>query len=222
MKEIFFAAFFSLVRLSFSVKDKFFRQKLIQKAQKLFDFFLERGVASNVAQTDFTTFKDVAKSSNIVQHRNNVAQYCSDKLKKSIDEIFELTEILLYLKIVSISPALLVQKNILRLRSEITNSVLTENLKEKEANHQQKSTKKGLNSKYKNLEMEILKIFKDKPDGLSLKEIIPRLQSPCSRRTLHRHLNKLITDRGLLKRGSNNSAKYFIPTPQGPTLRVDN
>src|SRR3989338_2625603 len=133
MKEIFFAAFFSLVRLSFSIKDKFFRQKLIQKIKNLFDFFLERGLVSNVAQ------------------------YESNGLEKSIDEIFELTEILLYLKIVSISPALLAQKNILRLRSELANSVLIENFKkEKEANHLPKSTKKGFNSKYKNLEMEIL------------------------------------------------------------------
>ncbi|MDP3696641.1 MAG: hypothetical protein Q8R55_01260 [Candidatus Taylorbacteria bacterium] len=216
MKEIFFAAFFSLVRLSFSIKDKFFRQKLIKKIKDLFDFFLEEEQAYNVAQLDFTTFKDVAKSSDIVQHRNNVAQCRSDKLEKSIDEIFELTEILLYLKIVSLSPTLLAQKNILRLRfasiqnfspNSVEGVKNSEHLKE--ANHLQKSTKKRLNSKYQNLETEILQIFKDNPGGLSLKEIIPCLQSSCSRRTLQRHLNKMITGRRLLKRGTNNSAKYL-------------
>lgn len=140
-----------------------------------------------------------------------VAQSVDNKLaQKQIDDLNEFIEILIHLKASDLSPALLAQKNLLRLRSEITDFAPADVLnEEKEANHAEKPKKKSKNSKYKNLETEIRQILKDKPDGLSLREIIPCLLSRCSRRTLQRSLNKLASGGFLLKKGLHASARYF-------------
>ena len=216
MKEIFFETFFSLVRLFLNTKNEFLKEKLVKKTREFFDAF--QNSDSPAQLTDFATCEHIAKSANIPQHDKRVAQHWH--LLQIIDILDEFVEILLHLKISDLSPALLVQKNLFRLRLEIMDFVSVQGLQEKkETNHIEKPKNKAKNSKYKNLATEILQIFKDKPGGLSLREIISCLQSRCSRRTLQRSLNKLVSGGFLLKKGLHNSATYFI---QGPTLYVDN
>ncbi|TSC74849.1 MAG: hypothetical protein G01um101444_140 [Parcubacteria group bacterium Gr01-1014_44] len=142
----------------------------------------------------------------------HVAQSVDNKLAiKQIDDLNEFIEILLYLKASDLSPALLAQKNLLCLYAEILGSAPVEDLpEEKEVNYIEKPPNKTKNLKYKNLETEILQIFQDKPNGLFLREIISSLQSQCSRRTVQRHLNKLVAARALLKRGDKNFVKYIF------------
>ena len=110
MKEIFFEVFFSLVRLFLSTNDEFLRQKLVKKTKEFFNTY------NNV--------KNVAKPGDIAQDDNNVAQYRHQDFLKSIDNLQELIEIMVHLKLVDPSPALLAQKNLLRLKSKIIDSIL--------------------------------------------------------------------------------------------------
>lgn len=194
MKEIFFSAIFSLAHLSFFIKDKFLRQKLIEKSGCFFDSFLESEWSTKVAHDQV------------------------DQLSNSIDQLFELIEILVYLKVVFLSPALLAQKNLLRLQFEIINCASHKNLKkeeERETTHDQpdqtaKLLNKARNLKYQNLDRAILEIIKTKPEGLSLREIILIAPNQCSKRTLQRHLNQLALNGVILKKGIGNSAKYGV------------
>lgn len=189
MKEIFFEVFLSLVRLFLNTKDEFLKQKLEKKTREFFS---------------------------IVQNSVHVAQSVENKLiQKLINDLNEFIEILIHLKTSDLSPALLAQKNLLRLYSEILDSASAEDLpqEEKGANHKEKPRNKAKNLKYKNLETEIIRIFKDKPGGLFLREIVPHLESQCSRRTVLRSLNKLVEDGFLLKKGINNSAQYYWVSP---------
>ena len=61
----------------------------------------------------------------------------------------------------------------------------------------------------KTLEEKILVLIKNRPEGARVGEIFPALQNQCSRRTLQRYLNKLIAEGKILKKGTNNSARYL-------------
>lgn len=197
MKEIFFETFFSLVRLFLDVKDDFLQEKLAKKTKEFFEV-----VSKHVAQSDFTTSRDVAKSDQIVQHVCHVAQ-SGQRLLKVINDINELVEILIHLKLVSLSPALSVQKNLLRFKTEILDSTLPKTKKGKT-----KADPKNSKDNYSS--QKLVDYLKTKPAGAQAVEIARHFAKELSRRTVQRYLNELVSS-GLIKKDRTDGfPKYFL------------
>ncbi len=174
MKETFFAAFFSLSHLSFTLKDKFFRQKLIEKTKELFD--------------------------------NHVVQSVDNKLTtQKITELNEFIDILIHLKLTPLSPALLAQKNLLHLHSEILDSASskpkTEAVKEKG---------KFVINTNKYYKEKIIAYLKTKPTGAQIKELSSFFSSQFSSRTLQRYLHYLVKEDLVIKNKDGGFPKYSL------------
>lgn len=204
MQKLFFIFFYSLVRLSFDLQDKFFRTKFIRKTNSLFEKFLELKVEKG--------------SEHVAQSRLSARD-----LLAIIDEINELIEILIYLKIVNLSPALLTQKKLLDFKSEILEflSEKTKEVKLKEANEgekldisvptsrqtEQSEEKHGMNTKNQRLMLQILEILKNS-DEVQSGVLAQTLAVP--RRTIQRYLNDLLASGKILKKKARGFTKYQI------------
>lgn len=196
MKEVFFESFFSLTRLFLSTKDEFFKQKLAKKTK---EFFIVAQDSIFVAQADLAAFRYLAETLDMAQHSNHVAQYQLQNLFKLIDDLNELIDILIHLKTSELSPALLAQKNLLRLRSEILGWNLP------------KAIKKVAKEKKARVSKEtILNLLQNKPAGASTKELFSLFENKLSRRTVQRHLNVLLQNSLILKSRKDGLLKYYL------------
>ena len=183
MRENFFLCFFSLARLSLDIEDKFLRLKLIKKVGSFFDAFI-----------DFELEKEESGC---------VAQ-CKDKILKIIDELFELIDLFTHIETVNRSPALLVQKNLLSLKSKILDfQTLMETSVESEEKPKLLKNKIPKTNNANIIKQKITSFVQTNGDS-SAKEIILALQNQFSRRTLQRYLSELVKTKKLQKKGGNN------------------
>ena len=177
MKEIFFETFFSLVRLFLSTKDDFLKQKLVKKTREFFDVF---------------------------QDSANVVQSSESKLRiKSLEDLNEFIDILIHSKLVELSPALLVQKNLLHLCSKIMDMAFPKS-KTGEAKASSSESLKNNPSGQK-----VVAYLKNRPDGAQAKEIFANFKLEFSRRSLQRYLNDLVTSGLIKKNKEGNFPKYY-------------
>ena len=202
MQEIFFEAFFSLVRLFLSTNNEFLKQKLVKKSKEFFDNY------NNVAQPDFTTYKFVAKSDHIVQRNDNVAQCDLENILETADSLQELIEILIHLKLVDLSPALLAQKSLLRLKSETLDSMAPKEKTKKQATGHV-SKKMAAQQKNLYLKEKIMNYLKDRPEGAQANEIMNHFKTQLSRRSLQRYLNDLVSGGLITKDTKSGFPKYY-------------
>lgn len=207
MQKSFFIFFYSLVRMSFDLQDKFFRGKFIRKTNSLFEKFLELGKEDNdrVAQSRIS----------------------GKSLLGAINEINELIEILVYLKIVNLSPALSVQKKLLDLKSGVLDFIAAKKdkseamqlgcsdfgadvslsgqiVKPKKAAAVDKSIPKG-----RGLEDKIIEIIKNRGEA-RLKDIAEVLKGNTSPRTLNRYIGRMLVEGIISKTKKDGFTKYFI------------
>lgn len=222
MKENFFLVFFSLVRLSSDVEDKYLRIRLIRKINQFFDAFVEiqKEKGDNVAQNDFTTSEEIVKSSYVVRHVEHVAQRNFNNLLAVTSEISELIEMFEYLKIIDLSPTLLVQKNLLSFKSAVLDfqvSVIAgQGGISKKAELSPESSNLPKNQKVrmklgdrKVIGEKILAFVRNQGES-SAREIISAFAGVFSKRTVQRHLVKLVKNKELAKKGTRNSIKYSL------------
>ena len=182
--ENFFEVFFSLVNLIAETKDDFLKEKLVKKTKEFF----------YVAQVGYFGPK-----------KDNVAQY-NLEIKKLIGNIEEFIEILVHLKLVSLSPALSAQKNLLKLRLEILEATLPKP-KKVELVLNGKNYKDNYSSK------KVFAYLKTKPEGAQSFEISNHFKDRLSRRTVQRYLNDLIKE-GLLKKDRSSGFPRYIANKQ--------
>jgi len=199
MQEIFFESFFSLVQLSLQIKDEFFKEKLVNKTKEFFCATLihMQGLALHVDKS-VEQEKDVAQSVNY------------QSFLKTIGNLQELIEILVYLKMVDLSPALLAQKNLLLWQSEILGHI-----KPKTKLIRFKPPLQGLalrvdNSKHFKTKQLVFHYLTGKTGGVSLKEVAEYLKGRLSRRTIQRCLSDLISV-GLIKKDRANGFPRYFP-----------
>lgn len=186
MRESFFISFFSLVRLSSGIEDKFLRIKLIKHINRFFDCFLK-----------------IEK-----QEGESVAQCSRDNLLKVIDEIIELVEMLTYLKVLNLSPALSVQKHLLSFKSEILDFKAA-SVKQPQ-NSKRKEALLKMSDKKKSIGQKILALVRSRGEA-STGEIALAFAGQVPKRTIQRHLARLVETNELQKKGKFNTLKYFSP-----------
>ena len=191
MRENFFLCFFSLARLSLDIEDKFLRLKLIKKVGSFFDAFI-----------DFELEKEESGC---------VAQ-CKDKILKIIDELFELIDLFTHIETVNRSPALLVQKNLLSFKSKILDfQTLMETSVESEEKPKLLKNKIPKTNNANIIKQKITSFVQTNGDS-SAKEIISVLSREFTKRTIQRHLSKLLETGELNRRGKRNNPKYHLTT----------
>ena len=133
----------------------------------------------------------------------HVAQPVNQKeLSKALSGLQELVEILIHLKLADPSPALLVQKNLLRFQSEIMGEVKRDTgLRSRPGLQQAGQVGSGTE--------QIVGYLKNKADGAYAKEIADHLKIQFSRRTVQRYLNELVK-KGIIKKDrSDGFPRYF-------------
>ncbi len=224
MQETFFEALFSLARLSLRIKDEFLKEKLGQKTKEFFSaaqLIHLQGLAlqvdkstkqeERVAQSsDFATCEHIAKSANVVQHGKHVVQHW--RLLQVVNDLNEFIEILMHLKLVDLSPALLTQKSLLRFKADIIGPAVFVKEKSKEAISSKSNLSKKAIAAQKNayLKKKIVNYLKSNPNGAQTKDLIEHLKNELPRRTLQRYLNDLV-DSGLVKKDQlNGFPRYFL------------
>jgi len=187
MRENFFLCFLSLAHLSLGIEDKFLRSQLIKKTGSFFDAF-----------ADFEKQKEES---------GYVAQ-CRGKLLAAVGELFELMDLYVHIKTIDLSPALLVQKNLLSLKSKILDfQTLRETSVESEEKPKLLKNKIPKTNNPNIIKEKIISFVQTNGDS-SAKEIILALQNQFSRRTLQRYLSKLVKTSELKKKANN----YYIPS----------
>ncbi len=194
MRESFFICFFSLVRLSLDIEDKFLKMKLIRQINRFFDCFIK-----------------IEK-----EEGDSVAQYSQAELLKTTDEIIEFIEMLAYLKVLDLSPTLKAQKNILAFKSKFLDfqiSVVNKVFASRQATPLVKLPKRSKVkiSRYdKEALSEKIVSFVENAGESSAKEIIVAFASQVTKRTIQRYLTSLVKTNKLRKKGNSNTLKYSL------------
>ncbi|OGN31509.1 MAG: hypothetical protein A3I92_00495 [Candidatus Yanofskybacteria bacterium RIFCSPLOWO2_02_FULL_43_10b] len=205
MQIVFFEAFFSLVQLSLQIKDEFLKKKLVEKTEDFFSTALIH-FQGETLKVD----KSVAKSSHIGQHEDSVAQCNLNKIGQSICNLQELIEILVHLKLVELSPALLAQKNLLKFKAEIIGTVSRKENPKEAINRKITLSKKSASQRNAYLKERITDYLKNNPDGVQAKNLANNFKVQLSRRSLQRYLNDLVK-KGLIKKDTvNGFPKYSL------------
>jgi len=204
MQETFFEVFFSLTRLFLCTKDEVLKDKLVEKTKELFIHHLQGSTLRAEAKFPAGALARLeAPVDKLAKQEEHVAQ-CVPRILKMIDGLQELIEILIHLKLVDLSPALLAQKNLLRFQGEIIDLVSPKSKK----TPPQGSTLRVDNFKYSS--QAILDYLKTKPEGVQAIEIVHDFKTKLSRRTIQRYLNSLISE-GLIKKDRVNGFPRYFP-----------
>ena len=195
MRKNFFVSFFSLVRLSYDIRDKFLRMKLISKINNFFDLFL--------------TLQNSGK-----EGESDVAQ-CKRDFLNSAEELFEFLDLLSYLKSASASPILKTQKALLSLKSVVLDFDLLFRVRESAVGNPEKQTKqkekivKTQNNSGGRINKSLVADFIQSNQGLTSKEIFNFLKNKISKRTFQRYLAELSKSGDITKKLENGSPKYY-------------
>lgn len=186
MRKEFFSAFCALVELSFEIKDGYLNSRLKTKNEQLFILFVDSIGEPNVAQSE----EKLTKLAGLTQ------------------EIIEFVDLLLHLKIVLPSPALMAKKCLLafclalfgRLRGKSQNKSLSS----------RKEKNKPMEIKGDREFVEIILTFLRYRGKCQTRDIVSALKVNFSARTIQRYLRQMTKSGQLVKEVVDGYPKYSI------------